>query len=173
MKDKKDIVLINDVLKEFFDEEETNEMSKELDNFFYSRFKNLFNKTFSLWKDFFDEDFYHDYEFYEHDDEYVLDFDVAGFSKDDLNVEINEKDGYKILTIKAQKKIGDINKKKKDKRYICKSAKLGKSEINFFTDLPEDIDIKKVSSTVKDGILTIRFPRIKAKNSKTIKIKVE
>lgn len=96
----------------------------------------------------------------ETDDEYVIDYALAGFKKDDvsLNVENN------ILTVEGERKAND------DTNYNKKSTFYGSFKKSF--TLPENVNSKKIDASFSDGILSVIIPKDeKLKLSKQIKIK--
>jgi molecular chaperone IbpA len=96
------------------------------------------------------------------DDEYVMEFAVAGFKKDDIGI-TTEKD---VLTIKGEKEDPEF---KKDAGYVHKGI-AGRKFKRSFT-LPEYFEV--VGASMNDGILAISLERQvpEEKKPKSIKIK--
>ena len=87
----------------------------------------------------------------ETDTQYILDIDLPGFKKDELNIELNN--GY--LTVSAAKGL-DKDEQDKDGRYIRRERYSGQVARSFYVgDLkPEDIGAK-----YEDGILKLAVPK--------------
>jgi len=82
------------------------------------------------------------------DDEYVMEFAVAGFKKDDISI-TTEKD---VLTIKGEKEDPEFEK---DSGYVHKGI-AGRKFKRSFT-LPEYFEV--VGAEMEDGILKINLER--------------
>ena len=92
----------------------------------------------------------------EHEDRYVLDIDLPGFKKDELDLKLEN--GY--LTVSAEKGLDKEEKDKKGKM-LCQERYVGAMERSFYVgDLvtPEDIKAK-----FEDGVLQITVPKKEAK----------
>lgn len=99
---------------------------------------------------------------YEDKDNYVIEADMPGLSKEDVTVDYN--DGY--LTIKAERSSED---KEEKKDFIRQERFYGSMERKFYVG---DIDESKVSAEFKDGVLKVLMPKETIdKPSKTIEIK--
>ena len=99
---------------------------------------------------------------YENKENYVIEADMPGLSKKDVNVDY--KDGY--LTIKASKNSED---NEEDKDYIRQERFYGTMERKFYVG---DIDESKVSAEFKDGVLKVCLPKETIDSaSKSIEIK--
>lgn len=87
----------------------------------------------------------------ENDAQYILDIDLPGFKKDEVNVELNN--GY--LTVSAAKGL-DKDETDQDGRYIRRERYAGQMARSFYVgDLkPEDISAK-----YEDGILKLTLPK--------------
>ena len=97
---------------------------------------------------------------YEKDNKYFIEMDIAGFSKDDIDIKL--KDG--LLTIKIEKKTQTDDK---DRKYIRKERSYVKSERTFnLGNVKED----EIDASFKDGVLNIVIPKAED-NIKTIEIK--
>jgi HSP20 family protein len=91
-------------------------------------------------------------------DKYIVSFDLAGVPKENIKLSIDENN---ILTIKGktEKKIEN-----KEENYLKKEIFYGSFE--KMIQLPENIDQNKLSTTFKDGILTISIPKVPEKKPK-------
>ena len=92
---------------------------------------------------------------YEEDNNYVIEMDVPGFKKEDINMELD--DGY--LKISAEKK--SDSEEKDGKKYVRRERHCySKCERQFYVGNIKDEDIK---AKFKDGILKISVPKEETK----------
>ena len=130
------------------------------------------NGMVSLFDRFFDDDIFNwnldvptnkiapNHDIIEKDDEYLVDFALAGFKKEDVSLNVD--DG--VLTIEGERKIND------DIKYNRKGTFYGSFKKSF--TLPENINTEKIDASFNDGILSVTIPKDeKAKLTKTIEIK--
>jgi len=82
-------------------------------------------------------------------DHYELTADLPGFSKDDVEISINDK----IMTIHAEK---SESSESREKNYICRERRSGSFSRSF--DI-SGIDADAISGSFKDGVLTVLMPR--------------
>lgn len=96
----------------------------------------------------------------ENENEYIVDFALAGFKKEDVSLNIDNN----ILSIEGERKAND------DIKYNRKNTFYGHFKKSF--TLPENIESEKIDASFNDGILSITIPKNeKLKLSKQIKIK--
>lgn len=101
---------------------------------------------------------------YEKDGKYILEMDVPGFNKEDINMELE--DGY--LKVSVEKK-SDINEGE-DKKYVRRERhSYTKCERSFYVG---DIADDEIKAKFTDGILKISIPKEEQKkeNKKIIMI---
>ena len=92
----------------------------------------------------------------EHEDHYVLDIDLPGFKKDELDLKLEN--GY--LTVSAEKGLDKEEKDKKGKM-LCQERYVGSMQRSFYVgDLVTQEDIK---AKFEDGVLQITVPKKEAK----------
>lgn len=102
---------------------------------------------------------------YEEDNNYVIEMDVPGFKKEDINMELD--DGY--LKISAEKK--SDSKEKDGKKYVRRERHCySKCERQFYVGNIKDEDIK---AKFKDGILKISVPKEEEKKETKKVIMIE
>ena len=90
------------------------------------------------------------------DNAYVLEVDLPGFDKKDVN--LNLENGY--LTISAKRE-HHFDSDKKD-NYIRHERSFGQFSRSFYVG--EDVESKDVSAKFEDGILKISLPKAQQKN---------
>ncbi len=99
----------------------------------------------------------------ETNDNYVINADLPGLSKED--VKVSYKDG--ILSIQGEKK---QEKEEKGKTYHRVERSYGTFERSF--RLPARVQIEKVDAKFKDGVLNLTLPKAEEVRPKEIPIKV-
>lgn len=97
----------------------------------------------------------------EDDKEYVIITEIPGVDKKDIRVNV---DGN-ILRISAESKREEYQKKK---NLVRKERSVTKFYRTFM--LPDYVDPKKAKATYKNGVLTIRFPKVKGKSGISIRV---
>ena len=122
---------------------------------------------FDLFDDFFEDEFFPRHEFKkemnlmktdvkELKDRFVLDIDLPGFDKQDINLSLDN--GY--LNIHAQVKKEDENKK--GEKYLRKERYFGECSRSFYVG--EDIEEKDIHAEFKNGILKVEIPKKEIEN---------
>lgn len=96
------------------------------------------------------------------DKQYSITVEIPGGKKEDVQVEVHED----MLTIRGEKK-SEREEKKEQRRYVERSY--GSFSRSF--RLPADADAEHVDASFKDGVLTIRLPKIEAAKPRTIAVK--
>lgn len=95
---------------------------------------------------------------YETDKELIIQSAIAGIKNEQIDVSL-END---ILIIRGERENPNNDK---DKRYFLKECYWGPFSKEII--LPREIDTSKIDAKVKEGILTVRMPKIeRAKNKK-------
>jgi HSP20 family protein len=130
------------------------------------------NGMISLFDRFFDDDIFNwnldlpvntvipNHDIIEKEKEYIVDFALAGFAKEDVSLNVEDN----VLTIEGERKANEETK------YNRKSTFYGHFKKSF--TLPENIISEKIDASWKDGMLSIVIPKDeKTKLSKTIEIK--
>jgi HSP20 family protein len=97
----------------------------------------------------------------ETDSHYLMSFDLPGISKDDLKIEVVDKQ----LTIAGERKL----EKKDDKNSRHVAERYYGSFKRTFT-IPSAIDSTKVEASYKDGVLQIAVPKAEAVRPQQVKI---
>ncbi len=99
----------------------------------------------------------------ETDDEYIVRAEVPGVSKDDVKVTIKEN----VLTISGEKK---QEKETKNENFHRIERVYGSFSRTF--TLPGAVKVDKVEAKFKDGVLTIKLPKVEETKAKEIEVKV-
>lgn len=107
------------------------------------------------------------WEIKEKEGEYKLRFDMPGMTKGDVKMWVEEK----MLVIKAEKlpKKGDgENEEEEEEEWSAKSY----GKYNSRIALPDNVEVEKIKAEVRDGVLYITIPKVKA-SSKILGIEVQ
>ncbi len=99
----------------------------------------------------------------EKDDRYEIRAELAGVKKDDIKVELEEKTIF-ITATKRQTCDPEEN------NYLCQERVIGKFQRQFPL---ENIKEEEIRAEYKDGILTLRIPKLKDYSEKRQKIDIE
>lgn len=127
------------------------------------------NSGFDLFDDFFkDDDFFSQKsnllmktDIKEKKDKYVVEMDLPGYSKDNINIELNN--GY--LTVSAS--VSKENTEGEDTKFVRQERFCGECSRSFYVG--EDIEKDDIEAGFKDGILTIDIPKKETKKIETSK----
>ena len=100
------------------------------------------------------------------DNNYIMEMDIPGFNKEDVNIEVDDND---YLTITAEKSTSN-DSEDDDKNYVRKERSYGKYQRSFYVG---DIDKENIDATFENGILKVTMPKKEEEKSskKTIEIK--
>ncbi|MEN3037978.1 MAG: Hsp20/alpha crystallin family protein [Candidatus Kryptonium sp.] len=99
----------------------------------------------------------------ETDDEYIVRAEIPGVNKDDIKITIKEN----MLTISGEKK---QEKETKNENFHRIERVYGSFSRSF--TLPGAVKVDKVEAKFKDGVLTIKLPKVEEAKTKEIEIKV-
>jgi len=99
---------------------------------------------------------------YQTDADIVIKSTIAGAKSDDIDISVTEN----MITIKG-KRMKD--EKVSSENYYYQELYWGPFSRSVI--LPIDVDTDKIKASLKDGILTIRLPKIEKFKTKTIKVK--
>ncbi|MEW5907988.1 MAG: Hsp20/alpha crystallin family protein [Patescibacteria group bacterium] len=89
---------------------------------------------------------------------------VAGVKPDDLDVNIT----HDMVTIRGERRKDETIEKE---NYFYQELYWGKFSRSIL--LPKEVDPDKVEATIKDGILTVKIPKINKEKVQKIKVKRE
>jgi len=99
---------------------------------------------------------------YQDEDDIVVQSTVAGVSPDDLDIHITPES----VTIKGSRA---KSQKIEDKDYFYQECFWGRFSRSVI--LPMEVDPEKSTATVKNGVLTVRMPRLNRQKGKKVKVK--
>ena len=119
-----------------------------------------------FWNNFFDDDFFptmHNLQgnirvdLKETDENYVVEADLPGIKKDDINIEFNN--NYLVISAKR-----DDSAEDKNENYVTRERHYGEFKRSFYTD---NVDESKIDASFNDGVLKIILPKLnKGKDEK-------
>lgn len=101
---------------------------------------------------------------YENDDNVVLTAPLAGVNKDDLEISITDE----VVNIKGQRQQQEEIVKENFYTQECYWGAFSRSYI-----LPVAVEAAKAEASLKNGILTIKIPKLEKSKTKLIEVKVE
>ena len=97
----------------------------------------------------------------ENDDEFIIEMELAGVKKEDINVDTENG----TLTIETERKKDETKKYRRNEIYV------GKYKRSFI--LPDNVSAEEIKASMGDGILTVTIPKAvdEIKKKKQIVIK--
>jgi HSP20 family protein len=95
----------------------------------------------------------------EEDDAYVLDVDLPGVKREDVNI---EQVGNELLIS------GEL--KERERKGILRRQTRRKGRFSYRVVLPEQIDAEKIEAKLHEGVLTVRVPKSQGAKRRTIDI---
>jgi len=101
---------------------------------------------------------------YQNNDEIIVQSTVAGVSPDDLDINITSES----VTIRGKR---GKEEKVEEKDYFYQECFWGSFSRSII--LPQEIDSERSTAAIKNGILTIRMPKIQRQKAKKVKIKID
>jgi HSP20 family protein len=96
----------------------------------------------------------------ETNDAFVVEIELAGVKKEDVNIEVS---GHRLTVT------GDRKERQREGTIRRRTRTVGLFRYEMI--LPVDVDDKKVEATLNDGVLTIRIPKNTAERPKRITIR--
>ena len=100
----------------------------------------------------------------EADDAYYIEVDLPGVKKEDISIDINDN----VLSISGSREMEE--ERKEDEFYRVESV-YGKFERSF--SLPEGVDADKIEAEAKDGVLTVKIPKVQVVEKAPKKIEIK
>lgn len=99
----------------------------------------------------------------ESENEFIIRAEVPGYKTEDIRVQVENG----VLKLSAEH---NEEKEEKKENYHLKERRYGSFNRSF--KLPENVDGEKIEASAKDGVLTIRIPKVEASQPKQIEVKV-
>jgi HSP20 family protein len=96
----------------------------------------------------------------EQDNAYVIEAELPGVQKDDVNIELVSNELMITGEIKEREREGILRKR---------TRRIGRFE--YRVRLPEQVDADKVEANLKDGVLSVRVPKREQAKRRTIQVK--
>jgi HSP20 family protein len=96
----------------------------------------------------------------ETDDAYVLELEVPGVKKEDVNIELRDNEVRVTGEIKEKERSGVLRRQ---------TRRVGQFE--YIVTLPGDIDPEKVEASLHEGVLTVRLGKAAASQPRQIEVK--
>lgn len=100
----------------------------------------------------------------EREDEYVLNVELPGVSKDDVKITLQDN----VLTIRGEKK---QEHESKERNYYRVERSYGSFQRSF--TLPTTVKGDKIEAVYKDGILAVTLPKAEEAKRKEVEVKVK
>jgi HSP20 family protein len=95
----------------------------------------------------------------ETDDAYLIEVDVPGVKREDLDIEVSDRNLIISGEIKERERVGTLRRA---------TRRTGRFE--YQTLLPGDINAEGVNATLRDGVLTVKVPKTEASKPRHIEI---
>jgi HSP20 family protein len=102
---------------------------------------------------------------YETDDEYVFEFELPGFKKDDVKVKVEDN----VLTVSSEVK--EEKKEDKGKNYHIVERRYGSFKKQF--SLPEDCEVEKIDAKFENGVLELKVQKKEKEKKKAIDVQIQ
>ena len=122
--------------------------------------------------DFFDDNFFKPEksnlmktDIKETEDSYILDIDLPGYKKEDIQVELNE--GYLSIHAKTSNEVKDEKKGK----YVRRERFMGECSRSFYVG--DDVKEDEIKASFKNGILNLEVPKVNPEEKKSDKKYIE
>jgi HSP20 family protein len=98
----------------------------------------------------------------ETEDAWIVEADVPGARKDDVNVEVNDNELVVHGEIKQRERTGVLRRR---------TRRVG--EFEYRVTLPGDIDAEHIDAQLRDGVLRIRVPKSERARARRIEVQGE
>jgi HSP20 family protein len=95
----------------------------------------------------------------ETDEAYVVEIDLPGVKRDDIDIQLNDRQ----LTVS-----GEI--KEKERAGILRRRTRRVGQFHYAVTLPADVDADKISARLDEGVLTVRVPKSEQAKPRRIQI---
>jgi len=95
----------------------------------------------------------------ETDDAYLVEVDLPGVKRDDIDIELHGK----LLDV-----TGELKEKEREGLLRHRTRRVGR--FHYRVQLPDAVDADKVEAALSDGVLTVTVPKVEAAKPKRIAI---
>lgn len=138
---------------------ESGDMFRDVDTVFNRMVRNFFDMPMGMNRSMGTQSFTPAVDIEETDNEYILDVDLPGVSRDHINIEAGQQD----LRIH-----GDITERERTGVLRHRTRRTG--SFDYRVALPRGIDLEKISSRYSDGVLTVMVPRSEMAKPRRVKV---
>ena len=101
----------------------------------------------------------------ETDKNYVLEVDLPGFDKKDVNLQLEN--GYLTISAKREHKVDNENRKE---NFVRRERSFGQFSRSFYVG---DVEQDEIEAHLENGILTIKLPKEEEKKAKSNRIEIK
>lgn len=101
---------------------------------------------------------------YQTPDEIIIESPMAGVRPEDLDVSVTSDS----VTVRGKR---EREERIKDENYFYQECYWGKFSRSLI--LPQEVDAEKTEASIKNGVLTVRLPKLNRQKSKRLKVKLE
>lgn len=101
---------------------------------------------------------------YQTPEEIIVESPIAGVNPDELDISITSES----VTVKGKR---ERERKVRDEDYFYQECYWGKFSRSVI--LPQEVDAERAEANIKNGVLTIRLPKITRSKSKKIRVKFD
>lgn len=101
----------------------------------------------------------------ETDKNYILDVDLPGFKKEDVN--LNLENGYLTISAKREHKVDNEDRKE---NFVRRERSFGQFSRSFYVG---DVEQDEIEAHLENGILTIKLPKEEEKKAKSNRIEIK
>lgn len=102
---------------------------------------------------------------YETDNEYVFEFELPGFTKEDVKVKVEDN----VLTVSSE--IKEEKKEEKDKSYHIIERRYGSFKRQF--SLPENVDVANIDAKFENGVLELKVQKKEEEKKRAIDVQIQ
>ncbi len=95
--------------------------------------------------------------------EWIIDAEMPGVDKKDINVEVNE--GYLTISVEQKKEMNEENE-----NYVRRERSCGSYSRTFYLD---NVDEDNIKGAYKDGILTLNLPKAEPEKKRKVEIDIQ
>ena len=131
--------------------------------------------SYDLFDDFFNDEFFSRKEknlmktdIREKKDKYIIDMDLPGFQKENINIDLNN--GYLSITAKENSEKED---EEQEGKYLRQERYIGECSRSFY--IGDEVEEDNIKAEFKNGILKIEIPKkeIKEQENEVKKIEIQ